>query len=73
MFGEIDLSLILFNISCGIYLIAKKLEYTAVSLSINNVKQCVPLLFLSSRFMTYAPSFILCKLSLEKNPLNLGL
>ena len=31
-----------------------------------------PLLCLSSRFMTYAPSFILGKLSLEEAPLNLG-
>ena len=33
--------------------------------------QSAPLLFLPSRFMTYAPSFILGKLSLEKIPFNL--
>ena len=33
----------------------------------NTETQCVPLLYLSSRFMTYAPSFIFSKLSLEKN------
>ena len=32
------------------------------------MKQCVLLLFLSLRFMTYAPSFILGKLFLEKTP-----
>ena len=40
-------------------------------LSINNETQCVPLLFLLSRFITYAPSFILGKLFLEKTSLNL--
>ena len=40
-------------------------------MSINSETQCVALLFLSSRFMTYAPSFILGKLFLEKAPLNL--
>ena len=47
-------------------------KYTAAFLSINNETQCVSLLFLSSRFMTYAPSFILGKTFLEKTPLNLG-
>ena len=40
--------------------------------SINNETQCAPLLYLSSRFTTYTPSFNLGKLSLEKTPLNLG-
>ena len=40
-------------------------------MSINNETHCVPLLCLLSRFMTYAPSFILGKLSVEKIPLNL--
>ena len=68
----IDLSLILFNTSWGIYSIPKESKYAAVFLSINNETQCVPLLCLSSRFMTYAPSFNLGKSSLEKTPLNLG-
>ena len=37
-------------------------------LMVNNETQCVPLLFLSSRFMTCTPSFILGKLFLEKEP-----
>ena len=48
-------------------------KYTVVFFSINNETQCVLLLCLSSRFMTYALPFILGKLSLEKTPLNLGL
>ena len=39
----------------------------------NKAIQCVPVSAYSSRFITYAPSFIfLGKLSLEKTPLNLG-
>ena len=67
------MSLILFNISCGIYSIPKESKYAAVFLSINNETQWVSLLYLPSRFMIYAPSFILGKLPLEKTPLNLGL
>ena len=44
----------------------------AVFLSINNETQYLPFVFLSSRFMTYVPSFIIVKLFLEKTPLNLG-
>ena len=73
MLFVMDLPLTLFNTSCGIYSIPKESKYTATFLSINNEAQCVPLLCLSSRFMTYAPSFILGKLSLEKTPLDLGL
>ena len=69
----IDLSLILVNTSRGIYSIPKESKYIARFLSINNETQCVPLLYLSLRFMTFAPSFILGKLFLEKTPLNLGL
>ena len=68
----IDLSLILFNTSRKIYSIPKESKYTAKFLSINNETQCVPLLFLSLRFMTYAPSFILGKLFLENTLLSLG-
>ena len=68
----INLSLILFNTSWGIYSIPKESKYTAKFLSINNEIQCAPLLFLSSGFMTYVPSFILGKLFLKKMPLNLG-
>ena len=48
------------------YSIPKESNYTAVFLSINKKTQCAPLLFLSSRFMTYALSFTLGKLFLEK-------
>ena len=67
MFCVIYLSLILFNISCGIYSIPKESKYTAVFQLMNKETQCVPLLFLSSRFLIYAPSFIVGKLFLEKN------
>ena len=53
---------------------------TAVLMSKNNETQCALLsfissiyFFLSSRHTTYAPTFILGKLFLEKTPLNLGL
>ena len=39
------------------YSISKESKYTAKLLSIKNETQCVPLLFSSSRFITYAPSF----------------
>ena len=68
----IDLSLILCNTCGGTYSIPKESKYTVAILSINNEAQCVHLLLLSSRFVTYAPSFILGKLFLEKMPLNLG-
>ena len=51
---------------------SKQSMYAAVFLSVNKETQCISLLFLSSKFITYAPSFILGKLSLEKTPLNLG-
>ena len=39
----------------------------------NKAIQCVPVSAYSSRFITYAPSFIfLGKLSIEKTPINLG-
>ena len=44
----------------------KRIKYTALFLSKNNEIQCVPLLCLSSRFMTYVQSFVLSKLSLKK-------
>ena len=47
----IDLSLALSNTLWGIYSIPKESKYTAVFLSINNETECVPLLFLSSRFV----------------------
>ena len=62
----------LFNTSRGIYSIPKESKYTAVFLLINNETQCVPLIFLTLSFMSYAPSFILGKFFLEKTPLNLG-
>ena len=60
----IDLSLILFSISRGLYSIPKESKYTAVFLSIDNGTQWVSLL-LSSAVMTYALLFILSKLFLE--------
>ena len=68
-----DLSLVFFNTYSNLYLIPKTLKYTAAFLSIINESQCVPLLSLSSRFMTHTPSFVLGNLSLEKTLLNLGL
>ena len=68
-----DLPSIFVNISCGIYSIPRESKYTAVSQSINHEIQSVPLLCLSSIFITYAPSFILGKLSLEKTTLNVRL
>ena len=68
----IDLSLILIDTSRGIYWIPKESKYAAKFLSIDNEAQCVPLLFLSSRFIIYASSFILGKLFLGKTSLNLG-
>ena len=64
----------LFNTSSlwGIYLISKESKNTANFLSINNEVQYVSLLFLSSRFIAYAPSVVLGKFFLEKMPLNLA-
>ena len=55
-----------FNTSWGLYSAPKKFQYTTAFLSINNESQRVLLLCLSSRFMTYAPTFIVGILSLEK-------
>ena len=66
MLCVIDFSLIFFDTSWGIYSIPKELKYTAVFLSKNNEIQCVSLVCLLSIFMTYVPSFIIGKLSLEK-------
>ena len=66
-----DLSLILFNASCRIYLFPKESKYPTVLLSINNDTQCVPLLSFWSRFMTYA--YLSSKLFIEKSQLSLGL
>ena len=68
----IDLSFVLFNRSWRIYFISKESKYTILFLSINNTTQLILILRLSSRFMTYAPSFILGKLSLENISINLG-
>ena len=69
----IDLSLILFNTSWGLYSIPKESKCTAALLSVNNEAQCVTLLYLSSRYIVYPLSLILCKLSIEKTSLNLAL
>ena len=57
----------LLDTTCAVCSILKQSKYTAALVSIDNETQCVPLLCLSSRFMTYTSSFILGKLSLEKN------
>ena len=72
LFWVIDLSLIMFDTSWGIYSIPKESKYTPAFMSINNEARCILLPFLSSRFMTYAPSFILGKLFFEEAPLFLG-
>ena len=53
-----NLSLILFNTSRGVYSIPKT--------------KCAPLFCFSSKFLIYAPSFLLLKLSLRKRSLNLS-
>ena len=70
-----DLSLILFITPRRIDSIVKESKFTAVFQSVNNKTQCVLLLCLSSRFMTYAPRLIFLffgTLPLEKTPSNLG-
>ena len=67
----IDLPLILFNTSRGIYAIPKETKHKSIFRSVKNETQSVPLLFLLLRFMTYAPSFIRDKLFLGKMQLNL--
>ena len=69
----VKLSLNLLNTAWGIHSIPKESKYTTTFLSINNETQYVPLLCFSSRLITFAPSFILGKLFLEKTPLNLDL
>ena len=54
-----------------IYSIQKESKYTAVYLLINNETKCAPLPWLSSRFITYTPSFVLDNFSLEQTSLNL--
>ena len=50
-----------------IYSFLRESKYTAVFLWINNEVQYVPLLWLSSIFMTYDPSNNLSKSCLKKN------
>ena len=73
MLCVLNLSLIFLNIFYGIYSTPKESKYTTVFLSINNETQCVPLLFLPLKFMTYTLSFVLGKLFLEKTPINTGI
>ena len=54
------------------YIQFQKDQYTGGRLSVTNATQCFPLLYLSLRIMTHAPSFIESKLSFDKKPLNLG-
>ena len=70
MFAFMFLLLMNFLISSGICSAPKQ---TISFFSQNKAIQCVPTSSYSSRFITYAPSFIfLSKLYLEKTPLNLG-
>ena len=59
-----DLFLILLNTSLRLYSVTKESKYSTIFCAKNNESQCFPLLCLSSRFMTCAPSFTLGKLSL---------
>ena len=72
MLRVIDLYLLLFNTSQGIYSIPKESNSTALPPSVNDKIQCVTLLFLSLTFIVYALSFILGKMFFEKTPLNQG-
>ena len=47
----------------------KELKYTAVFLPLNNETLCVPLFYLSSRFITYTLFLIQSQLLLEKTQL----
>ena len=67
-----DLSLTLINNSWAIYSILEWSNYSSVFLSVNNENQCVSLLSLSSKFVTYGPSFILGRLVLEKATIELA-
>ena len=58
------------NTSSGMYSIPKESKYIAKFEAINNETHCVPLLFSTRSFMTYAPSFVLGKFLLGKTPLN---
>ena len=72
MLCVINLYLILFRTSLGIYSITKYSTYTLSFLSITNEIQNVSLLCLPATFVTYAPSFTLGNISYEKSPLKLG-
>ena len=72
MLRVIDLYLLLFNTSQGIYSIPKESKSTDLPPSVNDKIQCVPLLFLSLTLIVYALSFILGKMFFEKTPLNQG-
>ena len=54
------------------YIQLEKNHQSTQLLSINNETNCFPLLCFSSRFILYAPSFILGQLFLDKTPLKLG-
>ena len=64
----IDLYLILFSTSWEIYSIPNELN---ILLSTNNETQCVHLLYLPQRFITYVPSSFVGKFCLEKILVNL--
>ena len=68
IFRVVDISLILLNTFSGMYSILKESKYAAVFWPINQT-YCISLLYLSSRFMTCAPFFVLFKLPFEKTPL----
>ena len=60
-------------ISLGICSIPKLSKQTVCFGLTNKAIQCLPVFLYSSKFITYAPFFILCgKLFLGYTPLNLG-
>ena len=62
-----------FLISVEVCSTPKLSKYVTFLAFANNAVQLVPIDAYSSRFLMYAPSFILDKLFLEKTPLNVGL
>ena len=72
MFAILFLLSMIFLIMLGLCFTPKEPKHVILFFTYKQI-QWVPISEYSSRFITYAPSFILFgKLSLEKTPLNLG-
>ena len=71
MLWVIDVSLILFTTSWGVYSIPNESKYTAKFISINNEIQCVSYYFYHLDLLNTLHN-VLGKLLFEKTPLNLG-